>query len=884
VNIRNQAIAAYITMSIAALLLPPHAAFSFWVMPGLNTYKTTTGGVSRVGELKTDGAWFITQNSDFTDLQWESIFDALGGIHTSEDNPDQNKSYVDYERIMGAPPFDSMSYNETGGLPGGTLLTDSQIDAMYASHGNRPILGMTRSYGGAWRTETDRVLENPKVEGITMEYVKEALLENINAPAQALNAIRASGKRAYVLLHAGASDGWTDAENIQIINNLNAWAPNAMASDEVVLVYQNYHGTEADWFAAAESVKSALIKATFMPNYSGVAYDPGPVITALTASASNEQFAPASLTVDASGMNPSDQHVPDWGTYWLANTSAGLTIEWAFDQIYELEKMQVWNAPDYWVRGMKDIKIEYSADDGANWTPLHETYTLAPRPDDGNWPHTTSFGYTDEISFLGVEADKVRFTALASGPNHTGDTTGLAEVRFFGDTNTPSPPADLALSFNNGVSIDRWYSSVPAAPNFQSSDIQLIKSMGFDHVKLLVNPVPHKSGNTINQSSMWYIDSIVNLVTNEGLPVVVTIHPDPAFKTLTLGNQTAFNEYLGFLEDFGSHLAARWSPDQLAFQLMTEPFGNTLGDWNTLQPQMWQAARTGMPNHTLVLTGDDAASVDGLALVEPVDDANVVYGFDFWEPLLFTHQGASWWPDWWPYLGNVPYPSSPSIVSDALPTILADIPDQWDAQVTDQLTAYGQEEWIRDEIDSRIQRVVDWNNSHGGELKLWIAEFGVHNESVDPADRYEFIQDLREIAEENDIGWAIWSYDETFTVLTPDHQPDQQMMQALGIQPPLAADFDDDGDVDGDDFMAWQRGFGTLIDAMKLDGDADSDGDVDADDLAIWEMTYGSTGLLIAFGASTAVPEPSSIALLGLAITVGSLFGNFRLLSISNPD
>jgi len=49
-------------------------------------------------------------------------------------------------------------------------------------------------------------------------------------------------------------------------------------------------------------------------------------------------------------------------------------------------------------------------------------------------------------------------------------------------------------------------------------------------------------------------------------------------------------------------------------------------------------------------------------------------------------------------------------------------------------------------------------------------------------------------------------------------------------------------------------------------------------------MTYGSTGLLIAFGASTAVPEPSSIALLGLAITVGSLFGNFRLLSISNPD
>ncbi len=54
------------------------------------------------------------------------------------------------------------------------------------------------------------------------------------------------------------------------------------------------------------------------------------------------------------------------------------------------------------------------------------------------------------------------------------------------------------------------------------------------------------------------------------------------------------------------------------------------------------------------------------------------------------------------------------------------------------------------------------------------------------------------------------------------------------------ADFDHDSDVDGSDFLAWQRGFGTIApNATKADGDADNDQDVDAVDLAIWQSQYG---------------------------------------------
>ena len=57
------------------------------------------------------------------------------------------------------------------------------------------------------------------------------------------------------------------------------------------------------------------------------------------------------------------------------------------------------------------------------------------------------------------------------------------------------------------------------------------------------------------------------------------------------------------------------------------------------------------------------------------------------------------------------------------------------------------------------------------------------------------------------------------------------------------ADFDGDFDIDGRDFLAWQRGFGTP-NAAKSHGDADNDTNVDGDDLTVWQLQYGRCCLL----------------------------------------
>jgi hypothetical protein len=73
------------------------------------------------------------------------------------------------------------------------------------------------------------------------------------------------------------------------------------------------------------------------------------------------------------------------------------------------------------------------------------------------------------------------------------------------------------------------------------------------------------------------------------------------------------------------------------------------------------------------------------------------------------------------------------------------------------------------------------------------------------------------------------------------------------------ADFDGDGDVDGDDFLTWQRGLGVGNDLST--GDANDDNVVDGDDLAIWTAQFGPGASLAAVAQ---IPEPASAALLAV--------------------
>ena len=71
-------------------------------------------------------------------------------------------------------------------------------------------------------------------------------------------------------------------------------------------------------------------------------------------------------------------------------------------------------------------------------------------------------------------------------------------------------------------------------------------------------------------------------------------------------------------------------------------------------------------------------------------------------------------------------------------------------------------------------------------------------------------------------------------------------------------DFNEDGQVDGNDLTAWRNGFGLRENATHGQGDADADFDVDAADFLIWQRQFGSVPAVV---GGQVVPEPASILL-----------------------
>ena len=131
----------------------------------------------------------------------------------------------------------------------------------------------------------------------------------------------------------------------------------------------------------------------------------------------------------------------------------------------------------------------------------------------------------------------------------------------------------------------------------------------------------------------------------------------------------------------------------------------------------------------------------------------------------------------------------------------------------------------------------------------------------------------------NNYNGGFWGFisDTPFTSVeliggTGTHQQNYRLDDMVYSPQVSEADFDGDGDVDGEDFLAWQAGFGLPSGANKTDGDYDNDGDVDGDDFLGWQAEFGPGG----GSASGIVPEPATALLMVVLVSAVACFQRCR--------
>ncbi len=119
----------------------------------------------------------------------------------------------------------------------------------------------------------------------------------------------------------------------------------------------------------------------------------------------------------------------------------------------------------------------------------------------------------------------------------------------------------------------------------------------------------------------------------------------------------------------------------------------------------------------------------------------------------------------------------------------------------------------------------------------------------------QFEMDLWVIDLKTGVTESFLDLDESVSMFQSDSFGDKVAFFSLGGETVADADFNQDGSIDGSDFLVWQRGFGSGSTLMQ--GDANGDTVVDAADLAIWKSQFASAST----AAVGAVPEPAAVTM-----------------------
>lgn len=344
-------------------------------------------------------------------------------------------------------------------------------------------------------------------------------------------------------------------------------------------------------------------------------------------------------------------------------------------------------------------------------------------------------------------------------------------------------PASRLARLRHGINLSHWfaqsadYSKLHLESHTTAEDIALIRAIGFDHVRLTIEPAPLFNAEDpakLKDEYLKYLDNALDIILAHGLAVIVDIHPSDEFKVKLNSNDRQIEAFATFWRALAQHLSTR-DPERVFLEVINEPMVEDGYRWLGMQGKLITAIRAGAPRHTIIASGHRWSGLPELLFLIPYSDRNIIYNFHFYEPFAFTHQGATWAGPTVAFYKNVPYPSNPENVSKILDPI-------HDETARNNLLRYGEDRWDAKRIDLEIGKAAAWAAKY--HVPLTCNEFGTFRNFAPATDRAAWIRDMRTALEKYGIGWTMWDYAGGFGVVNKQKghaTPDAEVVKALGL-------------------------------------------------------------------------------------------------------
>ena len=164
-------------------------------------------------------------------------------------------------------------------------------------------------------------------------------------------------------------------------------------------------------------------------------------------------------------------------------------------------------------------------------------------------------------------------------------------------------------------------------------------------------------------------------------------------------------------------IAARYkntNPERVFFEIRNEPHDVNAEQWRVQAAAIIKAIREIAPNHTLIVGFHDWNSRAALIESKPFDDKNIIYTFHYYDPFLFTHQGATWASEGLPDLKYVPFPWSKNTKIETPQSAKG----KW---VENQINSY-EKDSKAEKMFADLKAAKDWSVKNN--VPIFLGEFG----------------------------------------------------------------------------------------------------------------------------------------------------------------
>lgn len=317
--------------------------------------------------------------------------------------------------------------------------------------------------------------------------------------------------------------------------------------------------------------------------------------------------------------------------------------------------------------------------------------------------------------------------------------------------------------YKKGVNIGGWLSQCKHTYEHYDSfvsedDFKIISEWGLDHVRIPVdyNLIEDEAGNYIDKG-FTYIDKAIEWCGKHNLNMILDLHMTYGFCFDSHYGQTGFFDNEDYQERFiklWENFATRYGNvgERVAFELLNEVTDQSYSKtWNAIAKRCIERIRKIAPSVKILVGSYWNNHVSSVKDLDSPYDENIVYNFHCYEPLIFTHQGASW-IDVMPRDFRMPF----KISYKEYKALCHPISTTWEKDFFVPAGAASEDEVIDSKyFEEQFKQAID--KAEKENTYLYCGEYGVI-EFVSPEDTIEWYKTINEVFTKYNIGRAAWSY------------------------------------------------------------------------------------------------------------------------------